>query len=163
MARKRPKKVTKLLNSASSFQFQASPTSFVQFAIWQNGGLNSEELDTRFRICVQQSLCDLYTELGILSMKIFDVETPNEASARSAVSTVSNALQPQLSIDLTSTKSDPMCLDATGRKMSNISLDRSGGDQQQIQMSKCCFQRYTLTSEFSNRFGSKPLCRQGCI
>lgn len=141
MVRKRPKKVNKLLNSAINFQFQASPTSFVQFAIWQNGSLNSEELDTHFRVCVQQSLCDLYTELGILSMKIFDVEAPNEASARPVVSTVSNALQPQLSIELTSTKSEPMCLDATGRKMSNISLNRSGGDQQQTQMSKCLFSK----------------------
>lgn len=95
--------------------FSVAPTAFIQLAIWQSGALESSELYERFCLCIQQALTDLYTEFGLLSMRIFDAIKPNEQN-RCPMSpnpplTHQHTLQPQSSTELAYSKSEPTNLD----------------------------------------------------
>lgn len=104
------------------------PTAFIQLAIWQCGNLDRDELDQRFRSCIQQALCDVYTEFGLLSMRIFDTVEPTEQPGKGAVSPhpSSNTLHPQTSTDLLWNRSEPSNLEEVFNKMSSFD---AGGQQ----------------------------------
>ncbi|VDN58252.1 unnamed protein product [Dracunculus medinensis] len=55
----------------------------VQFNIWQIGDVGIVSLQSRFRLAVQQALCDLVTEFGLLCQPIVDfVTSPSPQSVR---------------------------------------------------------------------------------
>uniref|UniRef100_A0A915AZD3 Protein SZT2 n=1 Tax=Parascaris univalens TaxID=6257 RepID=A0A915AZD3_PARUN len=51
-------------------------TALVEFNVWQAGDVGLASLHARFRLAVQQALCDLVTEFGLLSSPIFDIQAP---------------------------------------------------------------------------------------
>lgn len=107
---------------------EVPPTAFIQLAIWQCGKLDIDELDQRFRSCIQQALCDIYTEFGLLSMRIFDTAKPSEQRGATSPhpSTTSNTLQPQSSADLLWSRSEPFNLEEVFGKTSSFD---AGGQQ----------------------------------
>lgn len=40
--------------------------------MWQNGNVGVDELQGRLKMCVQQAICDLVTEFGLLTNSLFE-------------------------------------------------------------------------------------------
>ncbi|KHN85310.1 Protein SZT2, partial [Toxocara canis] len=50
--------------------------ALMEFNVWQAGDVGLPSLHARFRLAVQQALCDLVTEFGLLSCPVFDLQAP---------------------------------------------------------------------------------------
>ncbi|KAI6221740.1 Protein SZT2 [Aphelenchoides besseyi] len=47
-------------------------SAYLQLSVWENGKVDMNEVADRFRLCLQQAICDVYTEFGLLSMPILE-------------------------------------------------------------------------------------------
>ncbi|TMS34496.1 hypothetical protein L596_002078 [Steinernema carpocapsae] len=75
---------TRTLTSLSDSKFPGV-CSLVQCAIWQVGDVGLEELQEKVRVSVQQALCDVVTEYGLLSLFLCEaLPTPFSPGLRSA-------------------------------------------------------------------------------
>ncbi|KAI6184934.1 Protein SZT2 [Aphelenchoides bicaudatus] len=119
--------LTKVRRVKSPYKEQdESPVSFVQLAIWQSGNLDEKELDQRFRTCIQQALCDVYIEFGLLAMRIFDTVRPSEQkgplSFQLSGQSSTGTLNPQTSADILWSKSEPCNLEEVFSKTSSLDV-----------------------------------------